>query len=125
MKLWQRLAGAGVLLIAPIVHAEDRPTFDSLWQLANSKPGHQTIDEGRVIRVVVPNEQTIYFFTKPGQPEHPGVFKRSVIQDGTGISVQTQGWSFGDPAAQAAFEKVLAQFKAQDAQMRQQTTGKP
>jgi hypothetical protein len=119
------LAALIICLIPLATLAEDRPTFESLWKEANSKPDHKTVDAGQVIRIEVPGEKVIYFFTKPGQPEHPGVFKRSVVQDGTRIAVQTQGWSFGGPAAQAAFEKILAQFRAQDAQLRQRMSPRP
>jgi hypothetical protein len=105
--------------------AEDRPTFESLWQAANSKPDHKTVDEGRTIRVEIPSEKTIYFFTKPGQPEHPGVFRRSVVQSGNGIYMQTKGWSFGNPPARVAFERILAQFQMQDAQLKQKASSKP
>jgi len=125
MKRWLRLAALALVLTPLAANTEDRPTFDGLWQLANSKPGHQTIDEGRVIRIVVPDEHIIYFFTRAGQPEHPAVFKRSIVQDGDKIFVKTDGWSFGDASAQAAFERVKAQFEAQDAQMRQQMQKKP
>lgn len=120
MKLPWHVGAAITLLIAlGSADAADSSTFDSLWQMANSKPDHRTIDDGQAIRVEIPSEQAIYFFTKPGHPEHPGVFKRSVVQEGTRIYVQTDGWSFGDASAKAAFEKILAQFKLQDAQMRQ------
>lgn len=80
MRRWA-LLGVTLLLAASIAvaRAEDHPTFDSLWQDANSKPSHRTVDEGRDIRVEVPSEQTVYFFTKPGQPEHPGVVKRLIV----------------------------------------------
>jgi hypothetical protein len=100
------------------LHAEDRPTFDSLWQLANSKPDHRTIDEGSDVRVEVPSEQTLYFFTKPGQPMHPGVVKRSVVTNGGHVDIQTLAWSFGPDNIQPAFKRWVDAFRAQDAEIR-------
>jgi hypothetical protein len=100
------------------LHAEERPTFDSLWQLANSKPDHRTSDDGTAIRVEIPSEQTIYFFTKPGQPLHPAVVKRSVVTNGHQLDIQTRGWSFGPDSIQPAFQRWLEGFKAQDAEIR-------
>ena len=107
------------------LRAGDRPTFESLWQEANAASDHHVVDETRDVRVEVPSKQTIYYFTKPGQPEHPGVVKRSVVQVSNHIDIQTQGWSFGDQMEQVAFDKLLSQFKAQDEAMRQRMGSKP
>ena len=118
MRLWTWLLAvtlAGCLSL----HAEERPTYDSLWQLANSKPDHRTIDDGdNGIRVVIPSEETIYIFTKPGQPLHPAVVKRMVVTNGSHVDIQTQAWSFGPDSMQPAFQRWLEAFRAQDAEIR-------
>ena len=118
MKSYWRLAAAALLIIPLAARAEDRPTFESLWQAANAKPDHHTVDQGTAIVVDVPSEQAIYYFTKPGQEIHPGVVKRSIIEKDGGIYVSTRGWSFGPDSAQPAFKRWLDNFKAQDAQIR-------
>jgi hypothetical protein len=118
MKGWLRLAAASTLLIPLATYAEDRPTFESLWQAANAKPDHHTTDQGLAIVVDVPSEHAIYYFSKPGEEIHPGVVKRSIIETAEGVSIQTQGWSFAPDSAQPAFQRWLDNFKAQDAEMR-------
>lgn len=105
--------------------AADHPTFESVWEAVNAKPNHRVIDEPRDVRVELPDEQTIYFFTKPGQPAHPGVIKRSVIVNGAKTAIETVGHSFGDAAAQTAFAALLAKFKAQDAEVNARMHEKP
>ncbi len=119
MKRWLMIAAPALLAVAAQAFAAEDLTFEGLWQIATSKADQRTIDEGRAIRVEIPSEQTIYFFSKPGQPEHPAVFKRSVVQESSGVFIRTEGWPFGDTSEHAAFEKILAQFRAQDDQMRQ------
>ena len=97
--------------------AEDRPTFESLWQKANSAPDHRTLDGGNAIVVDVPSEQAIYYFTKPGQPMHPGVVKRTIVKTKEGISLRTEGWSFGPDSAQPAFKQWLEAFRVQSAEI--------
>lgn len=106
------------LALALPVGAADAPTFESIWQAVNAMPSHRAFDEPRDIRIEVPDENAVYFFTKPGQPEYPAVYKRSIVGSGVTLDVQTQGLSFGDAAAQAAFATLLAKFRAQDAEIR-------
>jgi len=121
MKSWFARAMAGVALSFAIASAQatDAPTFESIWQSVNAMPDIRRFDEPRDIRIEVPGENAVYFFTKPGQPEYPGVFKRSIVGTGVTLDVQTQGMFFGDAAdAKAAFETLLAKFRAQDAEIR-------
>jgi len=118
---WIRRAGAAFVLAASLpavtapAIAAGAPTFESVWQTVNAKPNIKVIDEPRDVRIEVPDEQAIYFFTRPGQPEYPGVIKRAVVKVANGLAVQSEGHCFGDAAAQAAFGILLAKFKAQDA----------
>jgi hypothetical protein len=97
--------------------AADQPTFESVWKAVNAKPNIRAIDEPHDIRIEVPDEQAIYFFTKPGQPAYPSVLKRVVVQRGDGASIESDGHCFGDAAAQAAFALLLEKSRAQDAEI--------
>jgi len=114
----------GVAVALAPARAGEPPSFESVWQAVNAKPNIRIRDEPRDIRIDVPNEQTIYFFTKPGQPEHPAVLKRSIIKNGTGTSIETIGHSFGNATAQAAYARLLEKFKEQDAAMTAEMRGK-
>jgi len=63
--------------------------------------------------------QTLWYFTKPGHPAHPGVIKRYVFEDAQGVKIGQQGWSFASDAAQPAFKTFLAQIRALDEQMKE------
>ena len=117
------IALAGSLTLTP-ARAADQPTFESVWQAVNAKPNIRVIDEPHDVRIEVPDEQSIYFFTKPGQPEHPAVLKRSVVQRGSGTAIETEGHCFGGPDAQAAFARHLAQIKAKDEEIASQAQKK-
>jgi hypothetical protein len=109
----------GMLAVISSAQAGDRPTFDSIWQSANAAPGHQTIDGGNAIIIDVPSEKAIYYFSKPGTPVHPGVVKRTIVETPEGISLQTDGWSFGPDNAQPAFKAWLEAFRDQAAEIQQ------
>ena len=96
-----------LLLIAPAVSAEEHVTFEGLWQEANGKPDHRIYDLDRAIRIDVPSDGTIYIFSKPGRPEHPGVYKRSEVHDGPRVQVQMHSWWFGEPWGGGAFDKMV------------------
>jgi hypothetical protein len=119
-----------ILSIMPLTATgQERPTFDSLWKSATNAPSHRTTEGEIAVVVEVPNEHAIYYFTKPGEPIHPGVIKRTIVENKSGISLQTQGWSFAPEGAQEPFKKWLAEFEAQGAEiqarMRQQQTEGP
>jgi hypothetical protein len=112
------IALGAMFAAAPVLATDAPPTFEGIWKSVNAMPGIRAIDEPRDIRIEVPSENTIYFFTKPGQPEYPAVFKRSVVGTGVTLDVQTQGISFGEGDAKIAFDALLARFRAQDAEIR-------
>jgi hypothetical protein len=112
-------AAAGLTLsVGAALAAEDAPTFESIWQSVNAMPDIRRFDEPRDIRIEVPADNSVYFFTKPGQPEYPAVFKRSIVGTGVTLDVQTQGVYFGNADAKAAFDTLLAKFRTQDAEIR-------
>lgn len=88
--------------------------IETVWREANSTPAHRAVDDGYAIIIDVPSERATYFLTKPGQPMHPGVVRRTFVEDAEGISLRTEGWSFG---SQRAFKQWLDAFKAQSAEI--------
>jgi hypothetical protein len=91
--------------------------IEVIWREANSAPGHRTIDGRSAIIVDAPRERAVYYFTKPGQPMHPGVVRRTFIENIEGVSVRTEGWSFGPESSRLAFKRWLEAFQAQSAEI--------
>lgn len=113
-----------ILILAMIatsipVRADERPTFDALWAHANADPAHKTRDGGIAIVVEVPSEGAVYYFTKPGEPIHPGVVRRTFEKRGDAIYAVIKGWSFAPDNAQEPFRRWLEAFKAQTKDIRQ------
>ena len=52
---------------------------------------------------------TIWTFTPPGHPAHPAVVKRTVVQEGTTVSLKVTGRC---EATKAACDKLMAEFEA-------------
>jgi hypothetical protein len=96
---------------------EAQRAIETLWQNIYSGPHHRIIDGGNAIIVDVPSEHAIYYFTKPGQPMHPCVVRRTFVTNTEEISVWTEGWSFGSEASQPAFRRWLEAFQAQSAEI--------
>jgi len=63
--------------------------------------------------------ESLWYFTKPGHPAHPGVIQRAVVQIADGVGIHEEGWSFASDAAQPAFKTFLAQIRALDQQMKE------
>ena len=109
-----------LLLSTTVATADDRPTFQSLWEHASSAPGREITDGGLATVVSVPGEYAIYYFSKPGEDIHPGVIKRDIVKQGDTLYIHTVGWSFAPDEAQGPFTRWLEAFKAQDAQIMNQ-----
>jgi len=119
MRCWL-LSVAGLVLMAmssTMVLADDHPTYDSLWHEATAGPGCTSADHSDFILVSCLNDLTLWYFTKPNHPAHPGVIKRHMqIENGAWISV-IQGHQFGPDSAQPAFKAWLAQIQDLDRKM--------
>jgi hypothetical protein len=66
------------LFCSATASAEEDATFESLWNEANANPNHSVSETAGAIRVLIPGEITLYDFSKPGTPAHPGVVRWSL-----------------------------------------------
>lgn len=78
---------------------------------SQSKQGAITTKEEGLIRVEVPSERTMYYFTQDNHPIHPSVVIRAVVIEGENIKIKTKGYTSGN---QQLFEEWLKQFSQQD-----------
>jgi len=62
---------------------------------------------------------TLWYFTKPNHPAHPGVIKRIIVQENGVWNGYEYGYSFAPNEAQPAFKNWLAQIADLDRQMRE------
>jgi hypothetical protein len=92
---------------APPAVAE-RMTFDDYWKEAHQKPGVVIKEYPKATVVTDEENQTVYLFTKPGNPAHPGVMVRKLINDTHGAYFDTEGHSDGPDSAQPAFKAWMA-----------------
>ena len=109
-------------ILAPITGAlsEDHPTYDSLWRTASQKAGCMPADYRDFILVTCREELSLWYFTKPNHPAHPGVIERVIAQEKNGdFFAHENGWSFGPDKAQPAFKAWLAQIADLDRKMKE------
>lgn len=102
---------------------EPKPTvWNRLWDEVTAKPGAEVeiLRGSPILQVVLTDERTIYYFTKPSHPAHPGVVKRAVVERGGADIVATEGWAAG---SQEAFQRWLEAFATQDQALRQRFRG--
>lgn len=97
----------------------DHPKFASLWRDA-TRPAGVTVTEYPDFTLVKSKDGlTLYYFTKRNHFAHPGIVKRSMIQnrDG-GWRVSVDGKSFAAKRNDPGFLKWLDQFKELNRKMR-------
>jgi hypothetical protein len=83
-------------------------TFDDYWKEAHQKPGVVIEEYPKATVITDKKNQTVYFFTKFGNPAHPGVIVRKLINDTHGAYFDTEGHSDGPDSAQLAFKAWMA-----------------
>jgi hypothetical protein len=103
---------------AKVILNRDYHGIEAIWRNANSAPGHQVIDREYAVIVDAAHERAVYYFAKPGQQMHPGVVRRTFIENINGVSIRTEGWSFGLASSQPAFEQWLEAFQALSAEIK-------
>jgi hypothetical protein len=106
-----------VLLLGGAPSAQEKPTYNSLLE-ALQKAGCAPADHADFILMTCSKEKSLWYFSKPNHPAHPGVLQRAVVQKGNDFYIETKGWSFGGAEAQPAFQRWLAQMKELDEQVR-------
>ena len=95
------------------------PDFASYWTSVSANPDCKPADYADFVLFTCEKEMTMWYFTKPNHPAHPGVIRRTISQQPDGSwAAQEEGHSFASDAAQPAFKAWLAQIADLDRQMR-------
>jgi len=113
------MAMVTILAVLP-VHAQQRPSYESLWAEATAQADAKIVEYPDFTMVESRNGLALYYFTKPAHFAHPGVIKRSITQKDGAVYIHEEGWSFGDDNAQPAFQRWLDQFNELDRQVTEQ-----
>lgn len=79
-------------------------SFDDYWNAATHSPGAVTKDYPHATVITDKKNLTVYIFTKPNSPAHPGVIVRRLVNEKDGAYMETEGHSFGPDSAQPAFQ---------------------
>ena len=99
---------------------KDRITYDSLWVEATKDGSCVLSDHGDFYLVDCRADLTLWYFTKPNHPAHPGVIRRQLVQEvGGGWNDHVQGYSFGTDDDQPVFQAWLAQIQDLDRQAKE------
>jgi hypothetical protein len=106
----------GIVLWMTPVHSEGRPTYDGLRAEVAKTPDCAP-REYPELTIVACKSGTLWYFTKPNHPAHPGVIKRFVVEENGQIFMKEEGHSFGPDSAQPTFKAWLAQIQALDRKM--------
>jgi len=95
------------------------PSFASYWASVSGNPDCKPAEYADFVLFTCEKEMTMWYFTKPNHPAHPGVIRRALSQrpDGSWVA-QEDGHSFASDAAQPAFKAWLAQIADLDRQAR-------
>ena len=83
-------------------------TFDDYWKEASQKPGVVIKEYPKATVITDEKNFTVYFFTKPNNPAHPGVIVRKLVNGKDGAYFDTEGHSDGPDSAQPAFKAWMA-----------------
>ena len=101
MKWFSAIASLGMGLayatLADAMHYED------YWKEAHH-PGVEIEDYPKETVVTDTANLTVYIFTKPNNPAHPGVIVRKLVNEGGGAYFDTTGHSDGPDSAQDVFK---------------------
>lgn len=101
MRMPLLFALLGLSLGSPAI--ADPTTFDDYWNEATHSQGAVTKEYPHATVITDEKNLTIYIFTKPNSPAHPGVIVRRLVNDKNGAYFDTEGHSFGPDSAQRAF----------------------
>lgn len=128
MLAFSRTWCSALLLVASTaMPAEPQPRFPTpritadQWKeyLAEivAVPGIERTQSARQLTLTDPRTMTIYAFTQPANPAHPGVIVRTLVSGPDGYSVRRIGYYVGD---EITFEKWWHEFDALDARLRRE-----
>jgi hypothetical protein len=80
-------------------------------------PGYRVAANGHEIVFDEPGERATYFFTKEETAMHPGVVRRTFFMTNEGVSIRTEGRSFGIDRSELAFKRWFDALRAQSAEI--------
>jgi len=86
--------------------------WQAFFEEVRAKPGAHDIsrpDVPSITAIEVPNELTIYFFTKPGWAAHPAVVVERVLRKANGTYLQHDGYFAGSEDAFASWFAAFTQ----------------
>lgn len=101
---------------AEVQHTTAAAIRDMLNEAVETKGGVQRAD-GNVLRVELPGEHQVLFFTRPGHVAHPGVVAARIVERDGVPSIATSGWSAGDARA---FEIWFSAFERRNQRLSQE-----
>jgi len=107
-KGWRYALALGVSIASLLPALAAGMTFNDYWNEATHKPGATTKDYPRATVITDEKNFTVYIFTKPNNPAHPGVIVRKLVSDKDGTYFDTMGHSDGPDSAQPAFKAWMA-----------------
>jgi hypothetical protein len=81
-----------------------------------AKHGAATAEYAQVVRIIVPDEAAVYFFTKPVHPAHRAVVRRSLVTNADKAYVHTIGYYAGSRTGFLAWMKL---FQAEDQKLQE------
>jgi hypothetical protein len=119
MKLTFACIFAATLFFVGSAVGEEKPTFEGLWADVTRSPDCSQEDHPDFILVTCEKSMTLWYFTQPNHPAHPGVIKRSVEKKGDGVYVHEDGQSFASDDKQPAFKAWMAQIADLDRKARE------
>jgi hypothetical protein len=99
--------------------AAENETYESLLNSVIQAKDCTRRDDVDLMIFSCEKTQSLWYFTKPGHPAHPGVVRKTVEEEAGTVSVRERGWSFASDAAQPAFKTFLAQLQALDEQLKE------
>jgi hypothetical protein len=81
--------------IAPITEA----AFEQRLDDAVAEEGGVHTEEGDTLRVELPDEARVLFFTRPGHRAHPAIVAVEIVEAAGAPGIETSGWWAGDGEA--------------------------
>jgi len=82
--------------------------FEVYWKIATHAPGATTKEYPKATVITDEKNFTVYVFTKPDNPAHPGVIVRKLVNEKDGAYFDTDGYSDGPDSAQLALKTWMA-----------------
>ena len=120
-----RNVSAAILVVFSVQAASpasaQHPTYQSLFDQVARDTNCKRSEFSDFVLFYCEATLTYWYFTKPNHPAHPGVIKRSLVQQPDGSWVANEnGSSLGPDSTQPAFKAWLAQVSDLDRQMREE-----